>query len=335
MNLTRSILIACATLASAVSWGQACPHRGELDTAYCDADRDLVADLPTDKSKWRDPGTLIFAYGPTEDPATYEGVLRPFVEYLSQCTAKPVRHFALHSHAAEIEAMRAGRLHVAGYAAGPTGFAVNLAGAVPFAAPGTEAGIRGYHLAFIVRADSPYRTLPDLKGKKVAHVAPSSNSGHLAPLALFPAEGLTPGQDYKPSMSGGHDKSALGVVAGDYDGAPVASGVLERMIARGTFKADAIRTIHRSANFPTQSFAHAHDLRPELAAKIKHCMFAFRFPPLMSKEFSGDDRFLPIDYKKDWEPIRRVAEVAGTPFNRAGLDREAKREAEEREKAKR
>jgi ABC-type phosphate/phosphonate transport system substrate-binding protein len=45
--------------------------------------------------------------------------------------------YQVQSNAAEIEAMRSGRLHVAGFSTGPTAFAVNLAGAVPFAAKGT------------------------------------------------------------------------------------------------------------------------------------------------------------------------------------------------------
>jgi phosphonate transport system substrate-binding protein len=34
--------------------------------------------------------------------------------------------------------MRSGRLTVAGFSTGPVGFALNMAGAVPFAAKGTE-----------------------------------------------------------------------------------------------------------------------------------------------------------------------------------------------------
>ena len=52
--------------------------------------------------------------------------------------------------------------------------------------------------------------MQDLKGKKVAHTSPSSNSGHLAPLALFPGEGLAPDKDYKPVFSG---KRLSGVTA--------------------------------------------------------------------------------------------------------------------------
>ena len=118
---------------------------------------------------------------------------------------------------------------------------------------------------------------------------------------LYPPEGLKPNEDYKPLMSGGHDKSALGVVSGDYDMAGVASDVFERMVTRGTLKADDFRIIYTSPLFPTSSFAYAHDLKPELAKKIRACFFAFHFPPAMQKEFNGDDRFFPITYKDDLE----------------------------------
>ena len=129
-------------------------------------------------------------------------------------------------------------------------------------------------------------------------------------------------------MSGGHDKSALGVVSGDYDGAPVASDVLERMLVHGTIKQDQIRVIYKSQTFPTSSFAHAHDLHPDLAKKITQCFYDFRFTPEMTKEFNGDDRFFPITYQKDWAAVRKVAEETGTPFNKAAYEREVAREAE-------
>jgi phosphonate transport system substrate-binding protein len=188
--------------------------------------------------------------------------------------------------------------------------------------------LRGYNLLAIVKASGPYKTLADLKGKRVAHTAPSSNSGHLAPLVLFPPEGLKPNDDYKPLMSGGHDKSVLGVNSGDYDMAAVASDVFDRMATRGTIKADDFRVVYKSPLFPTSSFAHAHDLKPELAAKLKECFFSFRFPPEMQKEFNGDDRFVPITYVKNWAVVREVAEKSGTPYNKAAYDAEQKREAE-------
>src|SRR5215203_625826 len=189
---------------------QECRNRGQLDTLYCDDNNDLVADTPSDARRQKDPATLVFAYTPVEDPAVYQNVFRPFTYHLGQCTGKRVIYYPVQSNTAEIEAMRSGRLHIAGFSTGPTGFAVNLAGAVPFAVKGNEKEWQGYNLIMIVKRGSPYQKLSDLKGKRVAHTSPSSNSGHLAPQVLFPPEGLAPDKDYKPIFSGGHGQSVKG-----------------------------------------------------------------------------------------------------------------------------
>lgn len=328
LALLAAFLAALSTPASA----QACPHRGELDDMYCDANRDMVADVPTDAKKLKNPSTLVFTYTPIEDPAVYQNIFKDFLEKFSACTGKKVMYYQVQSNAAQIEAMRAGRLHIAGFSTGGTGYAVNLAGAVPFVVKGNATGPRSYHLALIVRADSPYRTLADLKGKKVAHVSPSSNSGNLAPRALFPAQGLVPDTDYKVLYSGKHDQSIMGVDGGDYDAAAVADDVLERMANRGVVKMENFRKLYTSPPFVTSSFAHAHDLEPALAARIRECAMNYKFTAEMTKEFNGDDRFWPVDYQKDWGVVRQVAEVTGTPFNRAAFDREAAKEAEAKKK---
>ncbi len=135
----------------------ACPNRGELDTLYCDANKDLVADVPTDPKKLRDPSTLVWAYTPVEDPAVYANIFKPFTDHLEKCVGKRTVYYPVQSNAAEIEAMRSGRLHFAGFSTGPTGFAVNLAGAVPFAAKGVGTEVRGYNLIAVVKASSPTR----------------------------------------------------------------------------------------------------------------------------------------------------------------------------------
>jgi phosphonate transport system substrate-binding protein len=324
---SSAVLLAFAASSPAAAQ-DTCSNRGQLDTLYCDENKDLVADAPKDPKRWRDPSTLVWAYTPVEDPAVYANIFKPFTDHLEKCVGKRTVYYPVQSNSAEIEAMRSGRLHFAGFSTGPTGFAVNLAGAVPFAAKGLGNEVRGYTLAAVVKASSPYQKLSDLKGKKVAHTSPSSNSGNLAPRVLFPDQGLKTDDDYKPLMSGGHDKSLLGVISGDYDMAAVASDVMERMITRGTIKQADIRVIYNSPVFPTSSFAHASDLKPELADKLMACFFAFRFTPEMQKEFNGDDRFVPISYAKDWAVVREVAEKSGTPYNKSAYEAESKREAD-------
>ena len=311
-----------ATVGSSAVFAQDnCPNRGDLDTMYCDANNDLVADPPADAKKFRDPNTLIFAFTPVEDPTIYEKLFQPFMAHLSQCVGKKTVFFAVQSNSAEIEAMRSGRLHLAAFSTGPTNFAVNIAGAVPFAIRGTAKGPEGVSIQLIVRKDGPFKKVTDLKGKKVAHTSPSSNSGNLAPRALFPALGLTPEKDYQVVFSGKHDQSILGVKSGDYDAAPVASDVLQHMIERGVVKADDFNILYTSDKFPTDSYAYAHDLEPKLVEKIKNCFFDYKIPAEMAKGLGGD-RFLPANYQRDWEIVRKVSIAAGQSLSRAGYEAE-------------
>lgn len=323
-----TLIMSLAVVGMAAAAADDCKNRGELDKMYCDEDRDLTADPPKDKSKWKNPSTLVFTYTPVEDPAVYKDAFADFQNFLAKKTGKKVIYYTVHSNSAEVEAMRSGRLHIAGFSTGPTCFAVNLAGYVPMAVKGYENEFQGYRLIVVVKADSPYQKLEDLKGKKVAHTSPSSNSGHLAPVALFPKDGVTPGKDYEIAFSGKHDQSIMGVAHGDYDAACVASDVFKRMDSAGRIKESDYRIIWQSSIFPTSSFGYAHDLHPDLVKKIKEAFFEYRYTPEMMKTFGGADRFFPVTFKQDYELIRIIANASGETFDEAGLIK--MREAEER-----
>jgi phosphonate transport system substrate-binding protein len=330
---TLPVLALAAASLPALAQADTCKHRGDLDLQYCDENRDLVADPPKDSRRFKNPGTLVFTYTPVEDPAVYDQAFRPFTDYLSKCTGKRVVFYQVQSNAAEIEAMRSGRLHVGGFSTGPTAFAVNLAGAVPFAVKGDAKGFQGYNLILIVKKSSPFQKIIDLKGKKVAHTSASSNSGNLAPRALFPPLGLTPDVDYKVVYSGKHDSSILGVNSGDYDAAPVASDVFHRMAGRGVIKEEDFRILYRSETFPTSSFAYAHDLEPKLRERMLKCFYEYRFTQEMQKTFDGADRFSPVTYVKDWQVVRKVDEAAGEKHDRAAYEKESAKEEAARKKA--
>ena len=290
-------------------------ERGALDAMYCDANGDMVADLPADESEWVNPDTLIFAYTPVEDPAIYSDIWQPFIDHLAKVTGKDVRFFAVQSNSAQVEAMRSGRLHIAGFSTGPTPFAVNLAGAVPFALMGSDTGQFGYTLQVFTHSDSDIYEIKDLKGKRVAHTSPTSNSGNQAPRALFPEMGIVPGEDYEISFSGSHDQSMLGVVARDYDAAPVASEVVERMAARGLYDVDDVRLVWESDRFPTTSYNYAHNLHPDLVEKIREAFYTFKFAGTeLGDEFEGVETFIPINYKDNWRVIRTIQASNGVQY---------------------
>lgn len=322
-GLTPSVLaiMLALFLGTLQAAAQECSNRGQLDVIFCDEDGDLVADPPSDPAQFVDPPTLIFAYTPVEDPAIYGDIWQPFIDHLSEVTGKPVRFFAVQSNSAQVEAMRSGRLHIAGFSTGPTPFAVNLAGAVPFAIMGSDEGQFGYTLQVYTRVDSGIDSMEDLVGKRVAHTSPTSNSGHQAPEALFPELGVVPGVDYEIVFSGSHDNSMLGVVAGDYDAAPVASEVVERMAARGLYDPSEVKIIYETDRFPTTSYNYVYNLHPDLVEKIEEAFFTFDFAgTALGDEFEGVSKFVPINYQEHWAVIRAIQEFNGVEYTPAGLE---------------
>lgn len=318
-------LVAIAATFSLALAQEPCRHRGKLDPMYCDDNRDLVADPPKDKAKLVSPDTLVFTYAPVEDPAVYENVWVDFLKHVEKATGKKTKYFGLQNYAAQIEAMRSGRLHISGYSTGSTVYAVNLAGAVPFAImKDAKGGPAGYHLVVITQGNNDkIKGVADLKGKRVAHVSQTSSSGHQAPVFLFSKMGVLPGKDYQIVFSGKHDNSILGVANGDYDAAAVADTVLERMINRNVVKASDVKVVYTSPVFPTAGFAYAHNLDPALVEKIKEAFFTFRFQGTsLDTEFGKQGRvgFMPITYAKDWESVIGILDANKVVFSRDSED---------------
>jgi phosphonate transport system substrate-binding protein len=283
---------------------------------YCDDNNDMVADSPTDPTKWKNPSTIVFTYTPVEDPAVYENIFKPFTTHLSACLSKKVVFYQVQSNAAEIEAMRSGRLHVAGFNTGSNPIAVNCAGFVPFAIMGTKDGQFGYEMELIVPADSPIKTPADLKGKKVAFTSPTSNSGFKAPSAILQADfNLEANRDFTPVFSGKHDNSVIGVANKDYDAAAIANEVMFRMFERKVVDRAKIRSIYKSETFPTTGYGHAHNLDPALVEKIKQAFFTFPWEgSALKAEFKNQDSFIPITYQKDWSVIRKIDAATGVKY---------------------
>lgn len=288
----------------------------KLDPRYSDKDGDLIADIPSDKNKQADPGTLIFAYTPVEDPAVYADVWSEFLDHMEKVTGKKVQFFPVQSNAAQIEAMRAGRLHVAGFNTGSNPLAVACAGFRPFTMMAAKDGSFGYEMEIITYPGSGINSPEDIKGGKLAFTSQTSNSGFKAPSAILKADfDLLPERDFTPVFSGKHDNSILGVANKDYPVAAVANSVLNRMIARDVVKADQIKSIYKSQTFPTTGYGIAHNLKPELQEKIKEAFFSFDWKGTkLQEEFKNEGQFLPITFKNHWEVIRKIDSANGVAY---------------------
>lgn len=289
-----------------------------LSDRYVDADGDLVADIPTDPSELVDPDTLIFAYTPVEDPAVYDEVWQGFIDYMAEATGKKVQFFPIQSNAAQIEAMRAGRLHIAGFNTGSNPLAVACAGFRPFAMMAAKDGSYGYEMEIITYPGSGIESVEDIKGKTIAFTSETSNSGFKAPSAILKAEfGMLPGEDFEPAFSGAHDNSILGVANKDYVAASIANSVKARMMNRGVVAEDQLVTIYKSQTFPTTGYGVAHNLTPELQTIIHDAFFSFDWEgTALAEEFSGngEEQFIEISFKDNWAVIRTIDEANGVVY---------------------
>src|SRR3546814_520787 len=85
----------------------------------------------------------------------------------------------------------------------------------------------GYYSVLYVRADSPYKTLEDLKGKSLAFADPNSTSGYLVPAFELKENGFKPDEFFgRPGFAGGHEQGVVAVLNNQYDaGVTWTSGV--------------------------------------------------------------------------------------------------------------
>ena len=315
--MTRPALTALAAAAT-LALASTASAEFALDPRYTDADGDLVADVPEDPADRIDPSTLIFAYTPVEDPAVYAEVWQGFLDHMAEVTGKRVQFFPVQSNAAQIEAMRAGRLHVAGFNTGSNPIAVACAGYRPFTMMAAEDGSYGYEMEIITYPDSGIETVEDIAGKEMAFTSETSNSGFKAPSAILKADyDMVPGEDFEPVFSGKHDNSILGVANKDYPAAAVANSVMKRMIARDVVSEDQIVSLYTSETFPTTSYGTVNTLEPELQDKIREAFETFDWEgTALQAEFekNGEAQFVPITFKDDWAVIRKIDEANGVEY---------------------
>jgi phosphonate transport system substrate-binding protein len=319
MKKLLTTVAALAALALTAGSAAAECERGDLDSRYCDTNGDLIADTPADAADQLDPSTLIFAYTPVEDPAVYKEAWSDFLTYLEEKTGKKVLFFPVQSNAAQIEAMRSGRLHIAGFNTGSNPLAVNCAGFSPFTIMAKADGSFGYEMEILTFPGSGIEKVEDIRGQQLAFTSPTSNSGFKAPSAILKADfDMIPDRDFEAVFSGKHDNSILGVANQDYLAASIANSVRDRMIKRGVITADQTISIYKSQTFPTTGFGTVYNLKPELRAKIEDAFFSFDWAgSSLEEEFSksGESQFIHMTYQDFWSVIRKIDSANGVSYS--------------------
>jgi phosphonate transport system substrate-binding protein len=150
----------------------------------------------------------------------------------------------------------------------------------PIATLRQEDGTLGYRSVLVVRADSPYRTLADLRGRSLVFTERLSASGFLIPYYELTKQGYRPERFFgRLAFSGGHTEAVAAVLNGEADaGVTWSSGVgdhangysqgnLRRMVERGLLDMDDVRILWTSELIPSAPLVVRQDL-PQEAKEI-------------------------------------------------------------------
>jgi len=193
-----------------------------------------------------------------------------------------------------------------------------------------------YYSAIVVRSDSPYKKIEDLKGKSMAWVSETSASGYLFPMAAMMKMGLNPETFFAHQvMAGGHDTVLMAVEKGTVDAGATFAG--DNQGKQGSWTQylkgkdiGKIRPIFFTDPIPADTMSTSEkfnqkypDVVQQVTKAVKELSLSEEGKSLLKKLYNIDAM---VDAKsEDYEPVREAARLLG-------IDIEGKRKKAEEPK---
>jgi phosphonate transport system substrate-binding protein len=202
---------------------------------------------------------VFFSSVSAENQAQTAARYRQLAEVFREKVGVEMRIFTATDYAGTVQALTSGQIHMAqmGASAYSAAWIDSNGNVEPLVTNQETDGSLGYHSILIVKADSPFKSLEDLKGRSMAWADPNSTSGYLIPLVSLRAAGFEPEKFFgKTLFSGGHEQSVLGVINGQFDSGFTWSskghnaGQIRAMVDRKVLRMDQFRVVWESPLIP-------------------------------------------------------------------------------------
>lgn len=256
MKIPRTLAMSLAAVAALTLGG--------CSATEAPANADANAFCPT--------GELKFGIEPFEDPTKLEPAYQVLATALGKDLDCTVEVQVVEDYAAEVLAMRNGKLEIGQF--GPMGyvFASTKADAEPLVSFGTADGkLSSYTAGIWVPKDSPVQTLEDLRGKDLALGSVGSTSGDVLPRFGLKKAGIAE-DELNMNYAGGHPEALLALAKGTVDAAQINSQTLASAQESGNFDPAGFRRIWQSEAIPNDPITVSAKADPAFKAAVKEAL---------------------------------------------------------------
>jgi phosphonate transport system substrate-binding protein len=262
------------------------------------------------------PQKLVVGLLPGESAPTVMRLNEPLRAYLEKRLGLPVELVVGANYAATGEALRFGRLDIAYL--GPVTYILRSRSAKlePFARPSHEGVGPTFQAVIIVPADSPAKTLADLKSGEIAFGDPASTSGTWVPRYQLLEAGLVSGRDYTLRVLGAHDAVALAVANHKVAAGGLSMPIYNRLLKEGKIDPQLVRVLAESPAIPEYMWTFREGLDPAFKEEIRKAFINVTDPEAL-KVFRAE-AFIPcvdsdVDRVRTWIAAIRAANPDAVP----------------------
>ncbi len=258
-------------------------------------------------------GVLRVSAIPDEAPTELQRKFKPLGDYLARETGMKVEFTPVTDYAAVVESLATKKLDLAwlgGFTFVQTKLRTNGT-AIPIV---QRAEDEKFLSRFIVPADSPARTLADIKGKSFAFGSPSSTSGHLMPRYFLLQAGIDPDKDFKNvAFSGAHDATVAFVAGGKAEAGVLNASVWDKLLESKNPNALKVRVLATTPPYYDYNWTVRGDLDPALVKKLAAAFLKLDPDNPAHKEIMAlqrASRFIPTKVS-NYDGIENAARSAG------------------------
>ena len=243
---------------------------------------------------------------------------KPVRAYLENALGVKIKWRTATDYAGIIEGVKAKKIEIARF--GPASYAkawiVTKGQVEPLVGELDTNNVFGYHAVVVVKTDSPYQSIDDLKGKKFAFADPNSTSGHQAPRYFLMEQGYDADTFFgETAFSGSHENSVMALLNGTFDAAATwwrneEYSNPKRMEMKGMIEPGQWRVIWKSPKLPSSPWAMSTHLPEQMRRDVTEVLFNMptadpeAWKVLTTGKANGYRRVT----HKDYEPIVRMIE---------------------------